>query len=95
MAVDFRLIIFRPFKGEIITGQILGATDGGIKGIILLPSKSWSNAEVFSVSLGFFDDIWVPKHLLHADSKLYVDLFAAFLGSSTLLMLLLLAQHRR
>ena len=95
MAVDFRLIIFRPFKGEIITGQIVGATDGGIKGTIALPSKLWSSAKVFSVSLGFFDDIWVPKHLLHADSKLYEDLFAAFLGWSALLMLLLLVQHRR
>ena len=53
MAVDFRLIIFRPFKGEIITGQIVGATDGGIKGIIALPLYSWSTDEVFQYLSGF------------------------------------------
>lgn len=30
--VEFRLIVFRPFKGEIITGQIAASTEAGIKG---------------------------------------------------------------
>ena len=30
--VEFRLIVFRPFKGEIITGRITGATETGIRG---------------------------------------------------------------
>ncbi len=29
-------------------------------------------AQADVVSLGFFDDIWVPSHLLHDGSKLYV-----------------------
>ncbi|CAF9908314.1 MAG: DNA-directed RNA polymerase III subunit rpc25 [Heterodermia speciosa] len=50
--VEFRLIVFRPFKGEIITGRIAGATEAGIR-----------------VSLDFFEDIWVPSHLLFSDSS--------------------------
>ncbi|KAG6999289.1 DNA-directed RNA polymerase III subunit rpc8 [Physcia stellaris] len=45
--VEFRLIVFRPFKGEIIMGRVRGSTDLGIR-----------------ISLEFFEDIWVPSHLL-------------------------------
>ncbi|THW41211.1 hypothetical protein D6D21_06406, partial [Aureobasidium pullulans] len=41
--VDFRMIVFRPFKGEILTGKILSSSDMGIR-----------------ISMGFFDDIFVP-----------------------------------
>ena len=33
--VNFRLIVFRPFKGEIIVGQIASASDLGIKSMAL------------------------------------------------------------
>lgn len=33
--VKFRLIVFRPFKGEIMLGKISGATEHGIKSTIL------------------------------------------------------------
>jgi len=29
--VDFRLIVFRPFKGEVLTGRISSSTSNGIK----------------------------------------------------------------
>lgn len=45
--VRFRLVVFRPFAGEIITGKILS-----------------SNREGVRVTLGFFDDIHIPSHLL-------------------------------
>jgi DNA-directed RNA polymerase III subunit RPC8 len=35
-SVKFRLIVFRPFKGEIIMGKITGASENGIKGTSLL-----------------------------------------------------------
>ena len=31
MLVEFRLIVFRPFKGEIILGRISSASEWGIK----------------------------------------------------------------
>lgn len=41
--VDFRMIVFRPFKGEILMGKIVSSSDLGIR-----------------ISMGFFDDIFVP-----------------------------------
>lgn len=35
--VEFRLVVFRPFKGEIILGQISSASERGIKGIACSP----------------------------------------------------------
>lgn len=32
ITVKFRLIVFRPFKGEIMLGKISSATEHGIKG---------------------------------------------------------------
>ena len=32
--VEFRLIVFRPFKGEIVTGRISSCTEQGIRGIM-------------------------------------------------------------
>jgi len=47
VAVKFRMIVFRPFRGEVIDGKITKSDEEGLK-----------------VSLGFFDDIHVPIHLL-------------------------------
>ncbi|KAI9681143.1 MAG: DNA-directed RNA polymerase III subunit rpc25 [Caeruleum heppii] len=49
--VEFRLVVFRPFKGEVILGKISSSTNHGIK-----------------IRLDFFDDIFVPAHLLFPDS---------------------------
>jgi DNA-directed RNA polymerase III subunit RPC8 len=50
--VKFRLILFRPFNGEIIEGKVLSSSPGGLK-----------------VSLGFYDDIVIPSHLLPSPSE--------------------------
>lgn len=47
VTVEFRLVVFRPFMGEVLTGKIANCTETGIK-----------------VTLGFFDDIFIPQHLL-------------------------------
>jgi len=49
--VEFRLVVFRPFKGEILLGKISSASQHGIK-----------------IRLDFFDDIFVPPHLLFGGS---------------------------
>ncbi len=45
--VCFRMVIFRPFVGEIITGKIRKNSKEGIQ-----------------VTLGFFDDIFIPSDCL-------------------------------
>lgn len=51
-AVEFRLVIFAPFVGEILTGTIMSCDEAGLR-----------------LSLGFFDEIYVPKALLQAPSS--------------------------
>ncbi|TKY89246.1 hypothetical protein EX895_001777 [Sporisorium graminicola] len=45
--VTFRLIVFRPFTQEVLTGKIKSSDEAGIR-----------------ITLGFFDDIYVPFHLI-------------------------------
>ncbi|GAV80466.1 SHS2_Rpb7-N domain-containing protein/RNA_pol_Rbc25 domain-containing protein [Cephalotus follicularis] len=51
-AVQFRMIMFRPFVGEIITAKLKESDTDGLH-----------------LSLGFFDDIHVPVHLLPSPSR--------------------------
>lgn len=45
--VTFRLIVFRPFTQEVLTGKIKSSDEAGIH-----------------ITVGFFDDIYVPSHLI-------------------------------
>ncbi|EFC50311.1 predicted protein [Naegleria gruberi] len=50
---SFRLIVFKPFVGEIITGRIMGSDpEQGLK-----------------VAIGFFNDIYIPPYLLAQPCK--------------------------
>ena len=43
-SVHFRLIVFKPFEGEILEGKVVGSDEKrGVR-----------------ISLGFFDKVWVP-----------------------------------
>ncbi|KAK9272080.1 hypothetical protein L1049_002449 [Liquidambar formosana] len=50
--VKFRLIMFRPFVGEIITAKLKESDTNGLR-----------------LTLGFFDDIYVPAHLMPNPSQ--------------------------
>lgn len=54
--VKFRLVVFRPFVGEVITAKLLESTANGLR-----------------LSLGFFDDIYVPVHLMPNPSHFEAD----------------------
>ncbi|CAN4113311.1 unnamed protein product [Withania somnifera] len=54
--VKFRLVVFRPFVGEVITARL-----------------KESNAEGLRLSLGFFDDIYVPTPLMPNPSRSETD----------------------
>eukprot|EP00743_Colponemidia_sp_Colp-15_P009050 GILK01009875.1.p1 GENE.GILK01009875.1~~GILK01009875.1.p1 ORF type:complete len:198 (-),score=20.28 GILK01009875.1:103-696(-) len=45
--VDFRLVVLRPFIGEVLVGKILHSDPEGLR-----------------VTLGFFDDVFIPYSLL-------------------------------
>jgi DNA-directed RNA polymerase III subunit RPC8 len=49
--VEFQLIVFRPFIGELITGTVSRCTRDGVY-----------------VSLGFFNDVFVPSHFMAGES---------------------------
>lgn len=53
MVAEFRMIVFRPFVGEVLTGRIMAATHNGIR-----------------ISLEFFDDIFIPAHLIFSIANL-------------------------
>ncbi|VFQ65222.1 unnamed protein product [Cuscuta campestris] len=54
--VKFRLIMFRPFVGEVIAARLKESTENGLR-----------------LSLGFFDDIYVPAALLPSLSEFKPD----------------------
>ncbi|RVW54943.1 DNA-directed RNA polymerase III subunit RPC8 [Vitis vinifera] len=84
--VEFRLVMFRPFVGEIITAKLKESDANGLQylGSAVESCKSLSSSIVevaclvlkdslvvpclsevaFEVSLGFFDDIYIPVHLM-------------------------------
>ncbi|KAF9406335.1 DNA-directed RNA polymerase III subunit rpc25 [Podila epigama] len=56
VTVHFRLVIFRPFIGEILTGKIRSCNQEGVR-----------------VTLGFFDDIFIPYTYLQENSEFNSD----------------------
>ncbi|XVF80903.1 hypothetical protein PTKIN_Ptkin15bG0112400 [Pterospermum kingtungense] len=50
--VEVRLVVFRPFVGEIIVGKLKESDANGLR-----------------LTLGFFDDIYIPVHLLPSPSR--------------------------
>ncbi|OZJ04903.1 hypothetical protein BZG36_02495 [Bifiguratus adelaidae] len=50
--VKFRIIVFRPYIGEVLTGKIKSSTEKGIK-----------------VSMGFFDDIFIPADFMQPGTQ--------------------------
>ena len=48
LLVEFRLIVFRPFKGEIIVGRISGATENGMKSRSSVLLIVWQKTNIIS-----------------------------------------------
>ena len=65
----FRMVIFKPFIGEILAGKIKGCSPDGVTGMRCLSAKVSLSP---SVSLGFFHDILIPPHFLQEGTTLYV-----------------------
>ena len=64
----FRLVVFRPFDGEILSGRIRSSSQEGVHGMILLRASYQMYG--YLVSMGFFNDILIPPALLPEDTTL-------------------------
>ena len=54
--VVFRVVVFRPFTGEVLEGRLKKANSTGLH-----------------ISIGFFEDIFIPEHLLQAGQNFYAS----------------------
>ncbi|KAJ5825749.1 hypothetical protein N7474_002887 [Penicillium riverlandense] len=70
--VKFRMIVFRPFRGEIMLGKIAGATDRGIKSANPCRHVVEIDTNNQTVGVEFFNDIIVPPELLLDGTRLCV-----------------------
>lgn len=73
--VQLRLVVFRPFKGEIILGKIRSCSKLGVHGIFVFLILN-------SVTIGFFSDLLIPPSFLPENSKLYVCIWCILSWSS-------------
>ncbi len=81
--VEFRLIVFRPFKHEVITGRISSATEAGIRSMTLYSSLDTLLAYIKLTPLvrtPFFDEIHVPVDKLPQGSELYLPSLFPYLN---------------
>lgn len=72
--VEFRMVVFRPFKGEVIVARIADQSAEGInrqffRSMLCLPYSKY----LLAVATDFFDDIFVPWTELPEGSELYVS----------------------
>lgn len=70
--MEFRLIVFRPFKGETLLGKISSAGPEGLNST--LPTRYETICDVadrYIVRTDFFEEIFVPYKELPDGSELY------------------------
>lgn len=81
--VKARLVVFRPFVGEALVGKVMSSDETGIRGesirdhdINIPRMMMYRNSlhpmirPTATVSMGFFDDIHIPTHLMPEPSAL-------------------------
>ena len=69
LKVEFRLVVFRPFKDEVLLGRISSAKEDGIRSKSIFFHQSLSLLTV-AVRTQFFDEIFVPADKLPEGSHL-------------------------
>jgi DNA-directed RNA polymerase III subunit RPC8 len=63
------MIVFRPFKGEIMLGKIASGTEHGIKSMFQHLYHEYTT-KISLVGLEFFNDILIPPQMLMEKSRL-------------------------
>lgn len=72
--VEFRMIVFRPFKGEVLTGRISSATAAGVK------VRTDFFDEVFVPAAALFEGSWLYVLFTSLSSFIYIWFWFWFLG---------------
>src|SRR5882757_6605020 len=74
--VVFRLVVFRPFTSEVVMAKVKSSDEDGIRRVLLFQLFCMSikvlTRPFFPVTVGFFDDIYIPTAYLPQPSALYV-----------------------
>ena len=74
----FRLVVFRPFRSEVIIAKVKSSDEDGIRRAFfkkkLLYMSKVLMSQIFSVTVGFFDDMYIPTAFLPQPSALYVSI---------------------
>ena len=76
LVVTFRMVVFRPFVSEVMLAKVKSSDEDGIRRmpclaprcVLSFPSSCLHPA----VSVGFFDDMYIPSTYLPEPSALYV-----------------------
>jgi hypothetical protein len=78
IVVVFRLVVFRPFASEVIVGKVKSSDEDGIRraSIAFLESTERPDNSLPPVTVGFFDDIYIPTAYLPQPSALFVPPFS-------------------
>jgi DNA-directed RNA polymerase subunit E'/Rpb7 len=71
VVVVFRLVVFRPFISEVVVAKVKSSDEDGIRRTFpFLDSKHLLTRR--PVTMGFFDDIYIPTAYLPQPSALFV-----------------------
>jgi hypothetical protein len=84
-SVVFRMVVFRPFSGEVILGKVKSSDEDGIRRMFscgFYSSLLTYPHNLLLVSVGFFDDIYIPLSYLPTPTTLYVSVFISAYVSS-------------
>ncbi|OQR83913.1 DNA-directed RNA polymerase III subunit RPC8 [Achlya hypogyna] len=66
--VVFRMVVFRPFIGEVLKGKIISCTEEHIRGNLLPQSLRRSLYRTLVVSMDFVQDIVIPSYAMQTPS---------------------------
>ena len=71
--VVFRMVVFRPFASEVIVAKVKSSDEDGIRRRTSFCANEVALWIISLVSVGFFDDIYIPVMWLPEPCALYVS----------------------
>lgn len=74
----FRLVVFRPFISEVVVAKVKSSDEDGIRRTFSFFRLQASFNAQTPVTMGFFDDIYIPTAYLPQPSALFVAILPYF-----------------
>lgn len=85
------MVVFRPFTSEVIIAKVKSSDEDGIRRDFFKINSLYVKvlmSQIFSVTVGFFDDMYIPTAFLPQPSALYVSYNLSFFPLLSFLNLL-------